>query len=60
MKTLQDKLPHKLTLSGAYMMVDMRTREVETVEELLEELQRLLDLSPISEVLVTSAHSTGQ
>ena len=42
-----------MILTGAYMMPEHRTVEVTTVEELLENLNRLLELSPTSEVTIT-------
>lgn len=48
-------LPSTLVLTGSYMMEGMRTKEVQTVEELLDALEWLLDLSPTTEVSVTRA-----
>lgn len=48
-----DMLPCTLILTGSYMPEDMRTKKVQTEEELLEVLDWLLDLSPNTEVSVT-------
>jgi len=53
--SMSDLLPGALVLTGSYMMPDMRTAEVRTTGELIDALQRLLDLSPTTEVLITRA-----
>lgn len=52
---MSDLLPGTLILTGSYMMPDMRTIEARTTGELVDAIERLLDLSPTTEVLVTRA-----
>ena len=53
---MSEQLPNApWRLTGSFMMESMRHEEVSTKDELVEAMTKLLELSPVSEVLVQDA-----